>query len=298
MDKHTACRILGIREDEEPEYIRKQYRNLMKQHHPDVTGGEAMRPERVQEITEAYRILKAEGYLRHTGEKPAWGIRENRAAFTMRSIFMEEDLFGNEMTVNTGIRGRYYWDPEIESFSLLLKSVSMEAMQILACRDIDFLPEKNRMQVQAKLLHLLLQEFIDPYESLKTLNEPAGASFENCVYYISCHLKIGNRRAQASGIEKEYTVFVKDNNLQVSGDGISGKISFDENMYYYIVIPMLLQEAARAVFIPAKTENTGKKGYGGYMKGKLSLEVKEKHKKDMTEKINKEIDRMLAKLEK
>ena len=34
------------------------------------------------------------------------------------------------------------------------------------------------------------------------------------------------------------------------------------------------------------------------MKGKLSLEVKEKHKKDMTEKINKEIDRMLAKLEK
>ena len=38
MEKGDALRVLGLFEDEEPEIIRKKYRDLIRKYHPDITG--------------------------------------------------------------------------------------------------------------------------------------------------------------------------------------------------------------------------------------------------------------------
>lgn len=48
---HTWYDILGVSEDSEPDYVRKQYKELAKKYHPDmITGDERM----FQKITNAY----------------------------------------------------------------------------------------------------------------------------------------------------------------------------------------------------------------------------------------------------
>ena len=44
---------------------------------------------------------------------------------------MEEDLYGDAVLIDTGLYGRYWWDPETESFQMLLKSVSEAARKVM-----------------------------------------------------------------------------------------------------------------------------------------------------------------------
>ena len=326
MERSMACRILGIREDEEDqEYIRKQYRSLVKRHHPDVAGSGSGRLERVQQITEAYRVLKKDNILQPKKKKAVWPASENRAAFTQRNIYMEEEFFGNKMTIDTGIRGRYYWDPDLESFSLLMKSISLEMRHILEDYEMDRLSENSGIRVRAKLMHLLLQEFIDPYESIRlisTVVQADEAPPDLCCYFIPCHLKADEVRKSLNNRDKYpaysdegnpdplnnhrkdpdplnihtgYSVFVNGNNLAVADKAYSGKVTFDENMFYYVVTPMIIQGAASVYFLPEK-KTTGKIRKGSCIKGRLRLEVDETRKKDMTAKINQEIESMLARI--
>jgi DnaJ-class molecular chaperone len=52
--------ILGVAETAKPEEIKKSYRRLAKQHHPDATGGDKKREARFKEIAEAYEVLSDE----------------------------------------------------------------------------------------------------------------------------------------------------------------------------------------------------------------------------------------------
>jgi DnaJ-class molecular chaperone len=49
--------ILGVSEGADDEAIKKAYRKLAKQNHPDATGGDKRKTERFKEINEAYSIL-------------------------------------------------------------------------------------------------------------------------------------------------------------------------------------------------------------------------------------------------
>jgi molecular chaperone DnaJ len=49
--------ILGVSEDATPERIKKAYRRLAKQHHPDANPDEPAAAERFKEISEAYSVL-------------------------------------------------------------------------------------------------------------------------------------------------------------------------------------------------------------------------------------------------
>jgi DnaJ-class molecular chaperone len=60
-------KILGIPEDADEAAIKKAYRKLARQYHPDVTGGDQKKTERFKEINEAYDVL---------------GNAEKRAAYT------------------------------------------------------------------------------------------------------------------------------------------------------------------------------------------------------------------------
>jgi DnaJ-class molecular chaperone len=49
--------ILGVSEDADADTIKKAYRKLAKQNHPDATGGDKKRTERFKEIGDAYAVL-------------------------------------------------------------------------------------------------------------------------------------------------------------------------------------------------------------------------------------------------
>lgn len=55
---------LGLRPDSSAEEIKKTYRKLAMQYHPDRNGGNPESEERLKEINEAYQILGNEGKRR------------------------------------------------------------------------------------------------------------------------------------------------------------------------------------------------------------------------------------------
>ena len=56
-----AMTTLGLAESASPEMVRARYKDLVKQHHPDVNGGNRESEERLQEVLQAYKILKVAG---------------------------------------------------------------------------------------------------------------------------------------------------------------------------------------------------------------------------------------------
>src|SRR5688572_13586781 len=50
-------KTLGVEEGADAETIKKKYRALAKEYHPDATGGDKKKTERFKEINEAYGIL-------------------------------------------------------------------------------------------------------------------------------------------------------------------------------------------------------------------------------------------------
>ena len=291
MDRSTALRILGIY-DVMPEEIRKRYRELMKKHHPDVSGDPALSLQKAQQITEAYRFLKAEGILRQSQNSHDWGIHENKTAFMERPILMEESLYGSALTVDTGISGRFYWDPELESFQIFMKSVHTAVDHIIE-REEDRLTEDQAAHLRLRLFHLLLQEFVDPCETIRMLFPPVAEERNTIVCHVPCDIRPVTKSAAFLPIPETSVVTARNSRLFLS---VCGKeaftVTFQVNACYYIITPMILQRAAQAVFVPASA-NTKKPG-SRYASGKLIITVNEEKKKDPTGRINEEIRRLLA----
>ncbi len=57
MPERDFYKVLGVSEDASNEDIRKAYRRLAKEHHPDRHGGSKAAEERFKEISEAYSVL-------------------------------------------------------------------------------------------------------------------------------------------------------------------------------------------------------------------------------------------------
>src|SRR5256885_1127317 len=66
-------KILGVAEDADAETIKKTYRKLAKENHPDATGGDKKKTERFKEIGEAYGVLGDEAKRRQGGRPPSGG---------------------------------------------------------------------------------------------------------------------------------------------------------------------------------------------------------------------------------
>src|SRR3990170_4234868 len=49
--------VLGVAEKATPDEIKKQYRRLAKQYHPDANSSDAKAADRFKEISEAYNVL-------------------------------------------------------------------------------------------------------------------------------------------------------------------------------------------------------------------------------------------------
>jgi curved DNA-binding protein CbpA len=56
-----ALDTLGLPETAESDAIRTRYKDLVKRHHPDANGGDRSSEGRLQEIIQAYKLLRAAG---------------------------------------------------------------------------------------------------------------------------------------------------------------------------------------------------------------------------------------------
>lgn len=161
MNLQQARRTLGIAPEDDKAAIKKKYRRLMGQFHPDARAGEAASDSirRAQEINEAYEYLK-----KHTGifqsdtvaekgsgrsasgagkqsvwkgrppKKPEWTGRTNEKAFCERNVYqrysMEVEVPTDKLYYRVA-RGRYLWDPATEDFPLFVTSLHHATKELL-----------------------------------------------------------------------------------------------------------------------------------------------------------------------
>jgi DnaJ-class molecular chaperone len=101
---------LGISEKASPDEIKKQYRKLAKQYHPDTTGGDKAKETRFKEISNAYDVLGDAKKRKLYDEIRSGAFRTQRggggapgATYTYESsggpgVFDLNDLFGQFFT--------------------------------------------------------------------------------------------------------------------------------------------------------------------------------------------------------
>ena len=281
MDKQEAYRILGIKKGDKLRDVRRKYHLLMHEHHPDSSPDN--KSDTAKKLNEAFAIIKREG-ISAKYQIRDWGIAENKNAFCERKLYMEDNLFGDEIVVDTGAYGKYYWQPDMESFGMLLKSLGEAVNGLLD-------GSGTHRIMKAKLLHLLIQEFIDPYECIGLLypyDEDEGSVLHT--YRIKCQIKPMAKDADRLIDGETPEIKVKDSRLHIVIDSkVAGQIMFEEDSLFYLVTPLFLQKAANAELQIEGVRNTRK----SYMDATMILHVDRSKKKDMTEKINEEITRML-----
>ena len=281
MDKQEAYRILGIKKGDKLRDVRRKYHLLMHEHHPDSSPDN--KSDTAKKLNEAFAIIKREG-ISSKYQIRDWGIAENKNAFCERKLYMEDTLFGDEIVVDTGGYGKFYWEPDMESFGMLLKSLGEAVNGLLD-------GSGTHRIMKAKLLHLLIQEFIDPYECIGLLypyDEDEGSVLHT--YRIKCQIKPMAKDADRLIDGETPEIKVKDSRLHIVIDSkVAGQIMFEEDSLFYLVTPLFLQKAANAELQIEGVRNTRK----SYMDATMILHVDRSKKKDMTEKINEEITRTL-----
>ena len=294
MDKHEAYRILGIRSGDKLKDVRRRYHLLMHEHHPDVLE-EGADDDFARKLNEAFGIIKREGISSKYQIKD-WGIEENKAAYCSRKLYMEDTLFGDDIIVDTGAYGKFYWEPDMESFRMLLKSVGEAATALLD----DIKPdnessEKAYLYTKAKLLHLLMQEYIDPYESVKLLYPYVENDDQSLLTFrIKCHIKPEGKKLNNRSLSEDIQIKPQQSRLYAySGSIRVGQIMFEEDRLYYLVTPLFQQRSVNAQLHMRDTSPYKKKV--SYIPVYMDLTVNLSLKKDPTDKINKEIEETLAK---
>ena len=280
MEISEAYSLLGISSGDRMEDVRRKYHRLMNRHHPDVLPDNED-SKTAQKINEAFALIKREG-ISSKLQITEWGIEENPRAFCKRKLYMEDSFFGKELVIDTGGYGRYYWEPDMESFPMLLKSVGEAANSLL--------PESARA-VKAKLLHLLLQEFIDAFRCLEILYPHVENDTLIQTFQIKCQIKADDSLVNGHIPLEQIQIQPQDSKLLMYHKGTTmGQIMFEEDWLYYLITPLFFQNAAKADLFE---EKRGMRQAHDFVSATMCMHVDPSRKQDPTEKINAEIKRVL-----
>ena len=77
MDKRASYEVLGVRPGGSPEEIKRAYRRLVMEYHPDRRGDDQEAAGRLQEINQAYDVLARKGGGGGSGSGSGYGERQD-----------------------------------------------------------------------------------------------------------------------------------------------------------------------------------------------------------------------------
>lgn len=283
MTEKEAYRILGVLPGSEKREIKKKYRKLMLQAHPD--AGEAARDgcaHSAQEINAAYEFLTKEGRtgvgtdfgedIRHgtKAKNAGWDAPVNENAYREREIFQyAEDCSGMALGSFCVAKGKYLWKAE-EEFPLFLQSIYRCGKQLLDEIDSCLLREGHgvRQRVQAELTYLLAQQFMDGTALLRELARREGEDADgNGIYYVAAMLELSDpKRALGEG-EAISPAGIKNHRLYVKNRAGQemGYLSFRDDRLYYCIVPLLECKKIRVRMRAAKRrESKSRRSAPGY----------------------------------
>ena len=260
MTPAEAGKILGISPKADIEQVKKQYRRLMLQVHPDVSGPSKARYQySAQEINLAYGVLKkrlteSEGLsFSGKGENSRkntfhWDAPVNDQAWKERDVLhYAEDYEGNILGNFTIARGKYLWTTE-EDFPLFLLSIYRCGQELLDEVDASLQRKEDsflRRKIHPQLTYLLAQQFMDSTALLKELaKKTALGEEEKEIYYLPAMLEISGSLANLKEGEALFPSRLKDHRLYLKSNAGRelGYLSFPDDRFYYIVIPFLSSE--------------------------------------------------------
>ena len=283
-----AYHILGLSPQSTPKEVKRQYRRLMQQVHPDVfANGKTGDILLAQKINLAYSLLK--------GHAPV-----NPQAYTEREILhYAEDQEGNILGSFSIAKGKYLWTME-EDFRLFHLSIYRCVREILEEIETAFLaePEREKRQfVEGELAYLLAQQFIDGIGLLKTLAkeevEEKGSKKET---YRTFVLSAMAEMSEASLSPKPGQLLFPGGirrhrlNLKDAEGRTIGYLSFPDDRLYYVIIPLFEQRR-----VQVKIMVTGNGIRKKYCSLKLWIRLPEKTSCRQPENLNQQIERLLKK---
>ena len=312
MTLAEACRILDISPKADMEQIKKQYRKLMLQFHPDVSGSsEAGYQYSVQEINLAYAVLK-KGFtelesISFPGKEMSfqdnllsWNAPTNSHAWKERDILhYAEDCEGNILGNFTIARGKHLWTAE-EDFSLFLLSLYRCSQEVLDEIDASLQreePPSLRQRIQPQLTYLLAQQFMDGTALLKELAKKISPEKgDSGIYYLPAMLEITRDSVSLKDRESLFPSRLKDHRLYLKNSAGQelGYLSFPDDRFYYIVIPLFEQRRVLVKIKAVKKPVTsGKRKTSRYQSLHLWLKFSEKAEKQLPESLNLQIRQLL-----
>lgn len=276
MTRIKACQILGIAIDADMAEIKKVYRQLMHQVHPDTDAFHTIEyAYTAQEINEAYAFLcktcntqaasnstRTENASSTPPKRKHWNAPLNPTAYTERNIYHYVEDYDCSIIGNIVLdTGKFLWQPE-EAFPLFLKSIMECSKKLLdqAEQESGYAPNPSRRaETQAKLVYLLAQQFIDASETLKLLVKPSVK--ETCnIYHIPAMLELSLQAPALPAGATLYPAAITRHRLYLkSSDGQNaGYLSFHDDRLYYIVIPLFEQHRAQVKIRIAKEQQQKK----------------------------------------
>lgn len=295
-----AYEILDVSANADTKELKKKYRQLMHQVHPDSDAFKRQEyPYSAQEINEAYEVLchaakeknteKRESYREtgssHTASQAGrhrkygygggeaagkWDAPQNPNAYRKRKIFHKiEDMDGNTIGAVEIAEGKYLWNLE-EDFSLFMKSIFECSERLLSEIDRERGEEKQqtvRLRFQAELAYLLAQQFIDAGGVLEKLLTPVETKNTADIYYIPAMLETGE---YAAGLRAGMTLCpegVRQHRLylQTRSGREAGYLSLRDDRLYHIVIPLLEQRRVQVkIEVSVKQDRKNTRGRNKY----------------------------------
>lgn len=272
MNKSTARKILGLNGTEDERAIKRKYRKLMHEHHPD--NSESEDSELAAKINTAYEMVMkdfdgSDGKHRSTQKKPTtkkstktknWNAKENKNAYCVRPILHEvEDYGGNSIGTIEIARGKYVWSKD-EEFSLFLKSLYETSKELMdnARPSLFFEPPAViKQKYLADITYLLTGQFVD---SSLTLNELA--VMDTSAYKIDAMVELEMNTPVPKPGTVLYPAGISKHRLYLRNKGgeIVGYLSFKDDRLYYVIIPLFEQKKAQVKMVVSDTPKSTRYG--------------------------------------
>lgn len=311
-----AYRILGVRPGTEKNEIKKKYRKLMTQVHPDViTSSQRSYGYSAQEINNAYAVLMKENLSdvesnsykgKHHPPKrkknAAWNAPVNVNAFAEREVLQYvEDYDGTVLGNYCVAKGKYLWKTD-EDFPLFLLSLYQCSKELLDGIDEklqrdEALPERQR--IQAELTYLLAQQFIDgPAILTELVKKEELTSDGDQVFHFSSMLELMAGAEPVKVGEAIYPSGIINHKLYLKDQAGRklGYLSFLDDRLYYIVIPLFEQKRVQVKIQAAETKAEKRRNTAaGYQKLNLWVKLLKVNTSRMPENLNLQIGELLKK---